>query len=157
MQTYKARITAEGQQYDPNNDGVIEDLPVGTIITGPDAWRLCLTFFRNQTIAEPADDVTAAKVAEYRAATQPAKDAARDQLQNQINALALDPKVKLSIGSDGKPQRDGKGELIGKLSNIQRHRLETALAYGMVPDNGQGPAAAPAPKTKPTAPAEAAA
>ena len=155
-QSYKARIIAEGQHYVPNNDGIVEDLPVGTVITGPDAWRLCLTFFRNTTIAEPADEATAAKVAKYRSDTQPAKDAVRDQLQNQINALALDKKVKLQIGSDGKPQRDSQGEIIGKLTNIQRHRLETAIAYGMKPDNGEGERSGVSPPVqKPTPSAEA--
>ena len=121
---------------------------------GPDAWRLCLTYFRNTHIAEPADEATAARVAEYREATQPAKDAARDLLQNQINALALDKKIKLQLGSDGKPKRDDKGEILGKLSNIQRHRLETAVAYGMTPDNGYGERLGVSPPSKPVAPAE---
>lgn len=134
-QIYSARIIAEGQSFDTNNDGIIEDCPVGTVISGPEAYRLCGTFFRNTKIAEPADEVTAAKVAEWQAARQPHKDAARMELQNQVNAYALNKKLGLQFGADGKPLRGKDGEIVGNLTNLQRHRLETALAYGIVPAN----------------------
>lgn len=143
-QIYSARIIAEGQAFDANNDGIIEDCPVGTIISGPEAYRLCGTFFRNTTIAEPADEVTAAKVAEWKAARQPAKDAARMELQNQVNAYALNKKLGLQFEADGKPRRKD-GEIIGNLTNLQRHRLETALAYNIVPTNVTVATAAVAP------------
>jgi hypothetical protein len=155
-QLYSARITAPGQQWDPGNTGELEDCPVGTVITSPTAWRLCLTFFRNTHIAEPADDVTAAKVAEYRAATQPAKDAAKAELQSHVNAMALNPKIGLKLLSNGQPERSADGEIKGKLTNLQRHRLETALAYGITPQVGiaaTAPVLAPVqvPKTEPEA------
>lgn len=134
-QIYSVRIIAEGQKFDANNDGIIDDCPVGTIISGPDAWRLCGTFFRNTKIAEPADEVTAAKVAEWQAARQPHKDAARLELQNQVNAYALNKKLALQFEADGKPRRNKDGEIIGNLTNLQRHRFETALAYNIVPTN----------------------
>jgi hypothetical protein len=153
-QMYSVRIIAEGQQFDANNDGNIEDCPVGTIISGPDAWRLCGTFFRNTIIAEPADEVTAAKVAEWKKERQPAKDAARMELQNQVNAYALNKKLGLQFEADGKPRRKD-GEIVGNLTNLQRHRLETALAYGIVPTNVTvAPAAvAPVKTEKPVKPA----
>jgi hypothetical protein len=154
-QIYSVRITAEGQQFDANGDGVIDDCPVGTIISGPDAYKLCGTFFRNTTIAEPADDVTAAKVAEWKAERQPRKDAARLDLQNQVNAYALNKKLNLQFGSDGKPLRNKDGEIIGNLTNLQRHRLETALAYNIVPTNVTvAPAAVGEPKKPGKPPAE---
>lgn len=151
-QIYSARIIAEGQAFDANNDGIIEDCPVGTIISGPEAYRLCGTFFRNTKIAEPADEVTAAKVAEWQAGRQPAKDAARMELQNQVNAYALNKKLGLQFEADGKPRRKD-GEIIGNLTNIQRHRLETAMAYGIVPQNVTVAPAATKPE-KPGKPAD---
>lgn len=130
---FSVEITADGQQWDPDGDGNPEPCPVGTIITGPEAWRLCLTFFRNTHIAKPADQLTADRVAAYRVQTQPAKDAARAQLQSQVNAMHKNAALKLEWLSDGTPKRDASGEIIGNLSNAQRHRLENAVAYGVKP------------------------
>lgn len=131
---YKVRIIAEGQQWDPDGDGYPEPCPVGTEITHPDAWRLCLRGMRNAPpIAEPADEATKAKVLAHMEETAPRKAAVRADLQNKINALANTPALGLTFDSDGQPKRDAKGEIVGKLTNLQRHRLETALSYGLTP------------------------
>lgn len=132
---YKIRIIAEGQEYDPDGDGITEPCPVGTEITHPDAWRLCLPGMRNsKPIAEPADDATAAKVQAHIAVNAPRKAAILQQLQNQINAMANTKALGLIVDEvDGTLERDSKGEIKGKLTNIQRHRLETALSYGLTP------------------------
>jgi hypothetical protein len=130
---FSVRIIAEGQQWDPDGDGFPEPCPVGTIITSQNAWELCKTFFRNTHIAEPADQLTADRIAAHRLQTQPAKDAAKAQLQSQVNAMAKNAALKLEWLPDGTPKRDASGEILGKLSNAQRFRLENAVAYGIKP------------------------
>lgn len=130
----KVRIIAEGQEWDPDGDGNIEPLPVGTEIEGPDAWRLCLRGFRNSPpIAEPADDATAEIVQSFVAARAPEKASILARMQSQLNALANTKSLGITWGADGQPKRDANGEIVGKLSNLQRHRIETALAYDLVP------------------------
>jgi hypothetical protein len=41
--------------------------------------------------------------------------------------------LKLEWLPDGTPKRDAAGEIIGKLTNAQRHRLENAVAHGIKP------------------------
>lgn len=131
---YKVRIIADGQQWDPDGDGHVEPCPVGTEITHPDAWRLCLRGMRNAPpIAEPADDVTRQRVADHINENAPRKAAVLQSLQNQINALANNAKLGLKFDESGQPLRDASGEIVGRLSNLQRHRLETAMSYGLVP------------------------
>ncbi len=130
----KVRIIAEDLEWDPNNDGIIEPLPVGTEIEHVDAWKLCLSGFRNAPPrAEPADEETKAKVDEFLKKRAPVKSALRSQMQNQVNAMGCDPKCKLQFDSEGDLVRDDKGEIKGTLTLLQRHRLETAESYGIVP------------------------
>lgn len=151
----KVRIIAEGLEWDPANDGMIEPLPVGTELEHVDAWKLCLTGFRNAPPrAEPADAETKAKVDAFLKARAPVKSALRAQMQNQVNALAADPKTKLQLDSEGDLVRDAKGEIMGNLTSLQRHRLETAESYGIVPKRPGAPAEKPATvptNTKPAA------
>ena len=130
---YSVRIIAEGVEWDPDGDGKREPCPVGTIVTSDNAWELCKTFLRNQVIAEPADQLTLDRITAFRLQTQPAKDAARAQLQSQVNAMAKNDALKLEWLPDGTPKRNSSGEIIGKLSNAQRFRLENAVAYGIKP------------------------
>ena len=131
---YKVRIVAEGQYYDPQGDGTVEPCPVGTELTHADAWRLCLPGMRNaKPIAEPADDATADKVNSHIEANAPRKAAILQSLQNQLNALANTKALGLVFDEHGEPARDSAGEIKGKLNNLQRHRIETALAYGLIP------------------------
>jgi len=130
---YSVEIILEGTQWDPDGDGNTEPCPVGTIITGPRAWELCKTYLRNTVYAKPADQVTADRIAAHRLQTQGGKDAARAQLQSQVNAMAKNAALKLEWLPDGTPKRDASGEIIGTLTNAQRHRLENAVAYGVKP------------------------
>ena len=130
----KIKIIAEGQSWDTDGNGTVEDLPVGTVLEHPDAWMHCLPGFRNSPpIAEPADDETRAQVDAYLKATAAHRNALAYQLQNQVNALAADKRVKLQVLPNGDVARDSSGEIKGNLSQLQRHRLETALAYGIKP------------------------
>lgn len=132
---YSVRIIAEGTEWDPDGDGKREPCPVGTIITGPDAWELCKTFLRGKVYAEPADQLTLDRITAFRIQSQPGKDAARAQLQSQVNAMHKNAALGLEWLPNGTPKRDAAGEIIGKLSDAQRHRLETAVAYGITPQN----------------------
>lgn len=146
---FSVRIIAAGQEWDPDNKGLREPCPVGTIITHHEALNLCLPGYRNAPpIAEPADEATKAALAERLTASAPRKAAVLADLQNKINALAHTPGLGLVFDSKGQPARDDNGEIKGKLSNLQRHRLETALSYGLTPvitpPKPPAPAAAPA-------------
>lgn len=129
---YTVVIIAEGQQQ-VDETGKIVPCPPGTVIMDTDAWRLCLRGFRNAPpIAEPGDEETAKKVRDEIAAREPRRAAQLAMLQNRINNFAKDGKRFRIDAASGKFLRIN-GELAGNLMNVERHIIETAESYGLVP------------------------
>lgn len=129
---YTVVIIAEGQQR-VDETGKIVPCPVGTVIMDTDAWRLCLRGFRNAPpIAEPGDEETAKKVREEMAAREPRRAAQIAMLQSRINTFAKDTKRFRLNAADGRFLRIN-GELAGNLTLVEKHIIETAESYGLVP------------------------
>ncbi len=105
----------------------------GEFVIDPDAWMLCLPGYRNAAARfKPADEATAAKVADETAARQPVVDQTKIYLQVELNKLAEAGSLQIDPLT-GFFRRGPDGVLLGNLTNYQAHVLETADGYGLKP------------------------
>lgn len=98
-----------------------------------EAWRLCMPGYRNAAPRfKPADEATAAKVAEETAKRQPAVDQTKVYLQTELDKIAAAGRLELDPNT-GFFKRDAEGVFVGKLTDLEMHVLETADGYGLKP------------------------
>jgi len=81
---------------------------------------------------KPADDLTAAKVAEEMAKRQPVLDQTKVYLQAEIDRLAGSGRLQIDPAT-GFFKRGPDSVFVGKLSDLEMHILETADGYGLKP------------------------
>jgi hypothetical protein len=118
------------EQCDKGGGGVITP---GEFIIDPDAYLLCMPGYRNAAPRfKPADEATAAKVAEETAKKQPVVDQTKIYLQKELDKLAGSGRLELDPAT-GFFKRDPDGVLLGKLTALEMHVLETADGYGLKP------------------------
>lgn len=112
----------------------------GDIILHRDAWMLCLPGFRNEPPRfKPADDDTQAKVDAELARRKPIVDQTMQDLQRRINAYAESGRFKIDPAT-GFFKRDAQGMLVGKMSKLELHVMETAAGYDLQPQVPEAPA-----------------
>lgn len=112
-----------------------EPILPGSFIIHPDAWLLCMPGYRNaEPRFKPADEETAAKVAEELRKRQPVLDATLVHLQAEIDKVAAAGRLKIDPAT-GFFARDSNGELVGlaTLTPLNVHVIETAAGYGLKP------------------------
>lgn len=105
----------------------------GEFVIDPDAYLLCMPGYRNAAPRfEAADEATAAKVAEEMANRQPVVDQTKIYLQAQLDKIAESGRLEIDPATQFF-KRDADGVLLGKLSDLEMHVLETAHGYGLKP------------------------
>jgi hypothetical protein len=105
----------------------------GDIIIHPDAWMLCVPGYRNAPpVCKAADDETAAKVSAELAALQPVIDQTRKMLQEKIDGYAASGRYEIDPAT-GFFRRGPDGVLLGKLSAVIAHTMETADGHKLKP------------------------
>lgn len=98
-----------------------------------EAWMLCMPGYRNAPPRfKPADEATAKKIAQELAAKQPVVDQTKIYLQAEIDKIADAGNLEIDPET-GFFRRGPDGVLIGNLTSLQMHILETADGYGLKP------------------------
>ena len=105
----------------------------GEFVLHQDAYLLCMPGYRNAAPRfEPADEATAAKVAEEMAKLKPVVDQTKVYLQTELDKLAGSGKLQIDPAT-GFFKRDADGVFLGKMTDLEMHILETAEGYGLKP------------------------
>lgn len=115
-------------ECDKSGGGTIKP---GEFVIDSMAHLLCMPGYRNAAPRfEPADEATAAKVAEEMKLRQPIVDQTKAYLQTEIDKLVGRLEVNPATGFF---KRDTDGVLLGKMTDFEMHLLETADGYGLKP------------------------
>ena len=123
---YTARIIAEGQRCKG------KPIPVGTIVSGSEAWIHCLPGMRNSPpVAEPVDDLTAEKVKAELARRKALHAVNVPIVQAAVDTLA----AKLPTDDAGQFVRRPDGT-IPRATDVEQFQIDNAEAYGIVPGAG---------------------